>query len=97
MSSVWILVKSFDNFPYSIPLEKLAAHALHRCTVCWVKNWLGDRAQRDMVNGVQPSWQPLSLPGLSLGANLNIFISDMDEGSECTFSMFTGTTGRESY
>jgi len=32
--------KAFDTVSHSILLEKLAAHGLERCTLCWVKKWL---------------------------------------------------------
>jgi len=32
--------KAFDTIPHSTLLEKLAAHGLDGCTLCWVKNWL---------------------------------------------------------
>ena len=48
--------KALDTVFHSILLEKLAAHGLHRYTVCWVKNWLGGWAQRVVVNGVKSSW-----------------------------------------
>jgi len=32
--------KAFETVPHSILLEKLAAHGLDGCTVCWIKNWL---------------------------------------------------------
>jgi len=32
--------KAFDTVPHSILLERLAAHGLDRCTLCWVKSWL---------------------------------------------------------
>lgn len=31
--------KAFDTASHSL-LEKLDAHALDGCTLCWVKNWL---------------------------------------------------------
>jgi len=34
------LSKGFDTVPHSILLEKLAAHGLDGCTLCWIKNWL---------------------------------------------------------
>jgi len=32
--------KAFDTVPHSTLLEKLAAHGLDGCTLCWIKNWL---------------------------------------------------------
>jgi len=32
--------KAFDTVLHSILLEKLAAHGLDGCTLCWIKNWL---------------------------------------------------------
>jgi len=32
--------KAFDTVPHSILLEKLAAHGLDGCSLCWMKNWL---------------------------------------------------------
>ncbi|KAK4822234.1 hypothetical protein QYF61_011875 [Mycteria americana] len=50
----------FDTVSHSILLEKLAAHGLDGCTLCWVKNWLDGRAQRVVVNGVYSSWWPVT-------------------------------------
>jgi len=32
--------KAFNTVPHSILMEKLAAHGLDGCTLCWIKNWL---------------------------------------------------------
>jgi len=53
MSSYLHFSKAFGTVPHSILLKKLAAHGLDGCTLCWIKNWRSDRAQRVVVNGVK--------------------------------------------
>jgi len=49
-------VKAFGSVSHSTLLEKLAAHGLDRCSLCWVKNWLDGQAWRLVVNAVTSSW-----------------------------------------
>ena len=91
--------KAFDKVPHQRLLQKLKCLRLNENVVTWIANWLKNRKQHVVINGVESSWQDVIssiIQGSVLGPCLFIiFIDDIDmcaKDVECIISKFADDT-----
>lgn len=74
-------------------------HALDKWTVKDTENWLSCWVWRVVISSMNSNWSPVAiwvLQGSILGPTLcNIFINDLDDGSEDTLSKFAAEIKQE--
>jgi len=86
------LCKTFDAVLHDTLVSKLERYGFDRWITQWVRNCLESCTQSVAVNGLMSRWRPETsgLPHMSVlrQALFDIFVVNMDSGTECTLSKF---------
>ncbi|ORD93263.1 RTJK, partial [Enterospora canceri] len=88
--------KAFDKVPHQRLLNKLKTHGISGSIYNWLQDWLSERKQRVVLNGVSSQWLNVK-SGVPQGSVLGpilflIYVNDIDDGISCKISKFADDT-----
>ncbi len=88
--------KAFDKVPYMRLLTKLKAHGMTGNIHKRIEDWLSERKQRVVINGISSGWRGVK-SGVAQGSVVGpvlflIYVNDLDDGLTCKVSKFAEDT-----
>lgn len=84
--------KAFDTVPHDLLLYKLSSLCIHPAIVDWIKNYLSERTQHVMINGIRSTGITVT-SGVPQGSVLGpllflIYINDIVQGLQCNVRLY---------